>query len=83
MLMYKCEEANILLVETEESYTSKKSFANNTPLFIYGKADPQQIDNGGVRTKNVYKTNTESRWFKIHADINGAYNMHTKSNAIV
>ena len=78
MLRYKCEEANILLVETEESYTSKRSFANNTPLSIYGKADPQQIDNGGVRAKNVYKTNIESRWSKIHADINGAYNIIRK-----
>ena len=78
MLRYKCEEANILLVETEESYTSKRSFANNTPLFIYSKADPQKIDNGGVRAKNVYKTNIESRWSKIHADINGAYNIIRK-----
>ena len=78
MLRYKCEEANILLVETEESYTSKRSFAKNTPLSIYGKADPQQIDNGGVRAKNVYKSDVDSRWSRIHADINAAYNIIRK-----
>ena len=78
MLRYKCEEANILLVETEESYTSKRSFANNTPLSVYGKADPQQIDNGGVRAKNVYKSDVDSRWSRIHADINAAYNIIRK-----
>ena len=34
-LMYKCEEKGILVVETEESYTSKTSFAKNEPLKKY------------------------------------------------
>ena len=78
LLKYKCEEANILMVESEESYTSKRSFANNTPLSTYGKADSQQIDDGGVRAKNVYTSKIKSRWSKIHADINGAYNIIRK-----
>lgn len=34
-LTYKCEEKGILVVETEESYTSKTSFAKNEPLKKY------------------------------------------------
>ena len=34
-LRYKCEEKGILVVETEESYTSKTSFAKNEPLHKY------------------------------------------------
>jgi IS605 OrfB family transposase len=39
MLRYKCEDNNILLITTEESYTSKTSFATHESLKVFKKKD--------------------------------------------
>ena len=108
------QTAGILVLTTEESYTSKISFANNTPLLNYEEkeqpvtraatAHPTTNDVartnlpgngkkkhrfGGKRgttkaTRHVYTNekagNKPANWRKrVHADINGAFNILRKA----
>ncbi|MHC1733379.1 MAG: RNA-guided endonuclease InsQ/TnpB family protein [Bacteroidales bacterium] len=69
MLAYKCELVGIKLIVTEESYTSKCSFLDLEPV---GKHDSYM----GRRVKRgLFVSSTGKR---IHADINGSYNMIRK-----
>ena len=59
LLKYKCLLNNILLVEQEESYTSKTSFESNEVMPIYSKSKKLDINNN-VNTQElstVLKTN--------------------------
>ena len=76
ILRYKAMNAGIVLLETEESYTSKTSFVTNEVLEQYnpeadGKTNSQRQ---GTRSGNVFKIGQK----KYHADINGSFNIIRK-----
>ena len=52
LLKYKCLLNNILLVEQEESYTSKTSFESNEVMPVYNKAKKLDINNE-VKTQEL------------------------------
>ena len=74
-----CEQAGIVFVETEESYTSKTSFLDNDVLPTFG-AKPEGWKSSGIRiTRGQFRTSTG---IKINADCNGAVNIIKKVAAI-
>jgi putative transposase len=123
-IRYKAESLGMVVVTTEESYTSKSSFANNEELKVYskegredkkkskdpvaapgapesslpcGKAALTPVDAQAStpprpkvkRTKRQGRRLTEDRntflnyhqtgrWARVHADVNGAFNMLRK-----
>ena len=88
LLKYKCLLNNILLIEQEESYTSKTSFACNEKLKEYGKENETQ----GNQSQSIFKPKTSSvregqklysiskgnKFLLCHADVNGAMNIARK-----
>ncbi|MFN3327160.1 MAG: IS200/IS605 family accessory protein TnpB-related protein, partial [Bryobacteraceae bacterium] len=100
-LRYKLHERGMLLVTTEESYTSKTSFALNEPLKAHASvATPAKTASsetsearteatgqghvrgkpGGTRRRHVFVSpgNVPWGWRRIHADLNGAFNILRK-----
>ncbi len=70
-----CEQYGIQFVETEESYTSKASFADNDFLPKHGEK-PTSWKSSGKRTKRgLFRT--ANNWY-INADCNGASNILRK-----
>ena len=84
LIKYKCILKNILVVEQEESYTSKKSFAENEAMPIYGKAVKSPVLSQGNKSQIVrqghklLKKVNNSYKLLCHADINGAMNIIRK-----
>ena len=88
LLKYKCLLNNILLIEQEESYTSKTGFACNEKLKEYGKENETQ----GNQSQSIFKPKTTSvregqklysirkgiKFLLCHADVNGAMNIARK-----
>lgn len=73
-LAYKCEQAGIRVVWTEESYTSKASFMDMDVLPVHGTPGPRTFS--GRRTmRGLYRTK-DGRL--INADLNGALNIIRK-----
>lgn len=67
---------DILVTETEESYTSKTSFIDNEELKIYSmttQGNKSQLS--GKRKNQIFITKDK---IKIHADINGSFNIVRK-----
>ena len=66
---------NILVIETEESYTSQTSFVTNEFLQQYS-ATAQDINHPlrGVRSKSKFTVNGKT----YNADVNGAFNIARK-----
>lgn len=75
MLVYKCKSVDIDVIEQEESYSSKASFINNDEIPIYEK-DRHYTFSGRRVKRSLYVSRTGIR---IHADVNGAYNIMVKS----
>lgn len=76
MLRYKLEEKGIVLIETEESYTSKADFLALDEMPVYVEGDEAVYAFSGKRVKRgIYRhfDGTES-----NADINGAANIMRK-----
>jgi putative transposase len=77
MLTYKAELAGITVKGQEESYTSKASFLDLDPLPVY---DPKREDKPEFLGKRVerglYRAKNGRR---IHADVNGSYNIGRKA----
>ncbi|HEY7348753.1 MAG TPA: transposase [Ktedonobacterales bacterium] len=77
MLRYKAELVGIAVKVQEESYTSKASFLDLDPLPVY---DPKQENNhvfSGKRVeRGLYRAKNGRR---IHADVNGSYNIGRKA----
>jgi len=69
MLAYKCELAGIEMILTEESYTSKTSFLDLEPVEKHDTYMGRRVKRG------LFVSSTGRR---IHADINGSYNMIRK-----
>lgn len=91
-LRYKAQAAGLLLVTTEESYTSKTSFALNEPLRRHASAQTASSDTGDTRTdeqpsslqgrrrQHVFTSpQAPQGWARMHADLNGAFNIMRKA----
>ena len=67
---------SILVVETDESYTSKISFIDNEDLAEYNKTTQgMKSQLSGKRFNQVFITRNK---IKLHADINGSFNIVRK-----
>ena len=76
MLKYKAEQAGLMVLIQEESYTSKSSFLDNDPLPVYDIINHKQNFSGRRITRGQYRSATG---LIIHADVNGALNILRKS----
>jgi len=77
MITYKARLVGIGVVVQEESYSSKASFLDRDAIPTY---DPKQTDkppfSGKRETRGLYRASNGRR---IHADINGSYNIARKA----
>ena len=73
-LAWKLSKAGIMVVWTEESYTSQSSFIDNDPLPVYGD-ESVKVFNGYRKHRGLYVSKNGG---SIHADVNGAYNIMRK-----
>ena len=76
ILKYKCQENGIECIEQEESYTSKASFLDNDFMPVYGEENGE-YEFSGWRNGRLYKIKEKNQ--KIHADLNGAFNIMRKA----
>ena len=81
ILKYKLEEAGIMYVEQEESYTSKASFLDNDKIPSFDKDNKKKHTFSGKRIKRgMY----QSKYGKlIHADTNGSLNIMRKAGVYI
>ncbi|NJM70567.1 MAG: IS200/IS605 family element transposase accessory protein TnpB [Scytonema sp. RU_4_4] len=71
-----CERKGIVLVEQEQSYTSKSSFVDSDPLPVWNTDNPVEFQVSGKRVKRgLYRTKDGHL---INADMNGAANILRK-----
>ena len=61
MLAYLADEQGILFVRTEESYTSKASFADGDSIPVYNEEEPKRYSFSGVRGPKSYKGNVRKQ----------------------
>ena len=73
-LAWKLSKAGIMVIWTEESYTSQASFIDNDPLPVYGD-ESVKVFNGYRKHRGLYVSRNGG---SIHADVNGAYNIMRK-----
>ena len=73
-LAWKLSKAGIMVIWTEESYTSQSSFIDNDPLPVYGD-NTVKVFNGYRKHRGLYVSRNGG---SIHADVNGAYNIMRK-----
>ncbi len=98
LVTYKAEALGMVVLTTEESYTSRSSFANGDVLQTHEKETAQQATVGGEAQDGMSDSkpvivltghrSDDRKWFvskdrndgwrKIHADLNGAYNIVRK-----
>jgi len=77
LLTYKAQLVGIQVVVREESYTSKASFLDGDPLPDYDSQREEKPRFSGRRVqRGLYRASTGRR---IHADINGSYNIGRKA----
>lgn len=77
ILKYKLEEAGIMYVEQEESYTSKASFLDGDKIPSFNKGNKKDHKFSGKRVKRgLYKSKDGKL---IHADTNGSFNIMRKA----
>ncbi len=76
ILRYKCEENGIECTEQEESYTSRASFLDNDFIPVYG-TEEREYEFSGWRNGRIYKIKKKNQ--RIHADLNGAFNIMKKA----
>jgi putative transposase len=74
-LKYKCQLISNIVIEQEESYTSKASFVDDDFIPTYNKKKPKSYTFGGVRNSGLYITKSGG---KINSDVNGSYNILKK-----
>lgn len=77
----KCLKEGIRFVKQEESYTSKASFLDRDEMPVWSKDDKQHTYHfsGKRMTRGMYISKNGSR---IHADINGSFNILRKSGLV-
>lgn len=77
ILKYKLEEAGVMYVEQEESYTSKASFLDSDKIPSFNKESKKEHKFSGKRIKRgLYKSKDGKL---IHADTNGSFNIMRKA----
>lgn len=77
MITYKAELVGINVVIQEESYTSKASFLDRDAIPLYDSKQVVKPRFSGKReTRGLYRASNGRR---IHADINGSYNVARKA----
>ena len=76
VLTDKAQVLGIQVIVTEESYTSKASFLDADPLPVYGTLEAETATFSGKRVKRGLYRAANGR--RIHADVNGAYNILRK-----
>ena len=74
-LTYKAHAMGILVVLTEESYTSKASFIDGDYMPTYGVDDDKVSFSGRRIKRGLYRSKSG---MVINADVNGAFNMIRK-----
>ncbi len=75
ILTYKLESAGILVIESEESYTSKASFLDRDDIPTYGEEKEPTKFSGYRKTRGLYKSYKHGL---INADVNGSANILRK-----
>lgn len=76
MITYKAESVGLIVVEQEESYTSKASLVYGDEIPVYGKETKNLVAFSGRRIKRgLYRTGSGQ---VINADLNGAGNILRK-----
>ncbi|MCC5665298.1 transposase [Nostoc sp. CHAB 5784] len=78
MLTYKLQRVGIIVVVNEESYTSRASFIDWDNIPTYDPDNKVKYTFSGRRVKRAWYVSKNG--FKIHADVNGAFNIGRKSN---
>ncbi len=78
IIRYLAEWNHILVVEQEESYTSKASFLDLDPIPVYEKDSSAEYKFSGYReTRGNYKRKGSKK--RINADLNGSANIGRKA----
>jgi putative transposase len=77
MLTYKAKLVGIQVILQEESYTSKASFLDRDPLPTYDPGRKEKPRFSGRREKRGLYRASDGR--RIHADVNGSYNVLRKA----
>jgi putative transposase len=75
MIKYKAQAYGILVLLTEESYTSKASFLDYDDIPIYSNSDSKKSFSGKRIKRGLYRS--KNGWM-INADVNGAANIMRK-----
>jgi len=78
ILTYKAQAEGILVVEQEESYTSKASCLSADEIPVYDADNKETYTFSGKRVKGLYLDEKVKK--TIHSDINGSYNIGRKFN---
>ncbi|HEY4384516.1 MAG TPA: transposase [Ktedonobacteraceae bacterium] len=77
MLTYKAHLVGITVLFQEESYTSKASFLDRDPIPVY---DPKRTEKPQFSGKREYRGLYRAKdGRRIHADVNGSYNILRKA----
>lgn len=89
MIRYKAEKYGIVVLDTEESYTSKSSFVDNDVILKHG--EDGNDEKKALLKYSGYRSSGDRNWFirradalasnvikRIHADVNGAFNIIRK-----
>lgn len=76
IITYKAEAVGLLVVEQEESYTSKANLVDSDRIPTYGKEPKEGISFSGRRNKRGLYRTKEGRL--VNADLNGAGNILRK-----
>lgn len=90
LLRYKAEAIGVAVLSTEESYTSQASFVENEKLAPKKNKDNtnksavpasqllKQNHRGETNRNWFHNVSRTDRWLRVHADVNGAFNMLRK-----
>lgn len=74
-LTYKANEKGLLVLETEESYTSKASFLDRDEIPTYGQVSVLPKFSGYRASRGMYKS---YKYGQLNADVNGSANILRK-----
>lgn len=78
ILTYKLEKVGIAVLVDEESYTSRASFIEWDNIPTFNKDNKVKHEFSGKRVSRAWYVSKNG--IKIHADVNGSYNIGRKSN---
>lgn len=76
MITYKAQRAGILVLEQEESYTSKADFLSDDVIPVYGNEDGPVHFSGKRIKRGLYQSKSGTL---LNADLNGAANIMRKA----